>query len=69
MSVITIDLTDEQVDQLQAVAARLQVTPEELVRASVGELLSRPAEDFARAAEYVLRKNRELYRRLMLCAI
>jgi len=49
---------------MEAATARLNVSPEELVRVSIEELLSRPDEAFERAVEYVLEKNTELYRRL-----
>jgi antitoxin FitA len=42
----------------------LRVSPEELVRATVEELLERPEQDFQRALDHVLKKNAELYRRL-----
>lgn len=64
MSSITIDLAEERLLKLKEIAARLGVSPEELVRMSVEELLARPEEDFQRASNYVLRKNAELYRRL-----
>lgn len=64
MNTITITLPDDQLQQLREVASRFHVAPEELVRASVAELLARPEEDFERALAYVLRKNAELYRRL-----
>ena len=64
MSTITIQLSDERLLRLQELAKEAKIAPEELVRASVEEWLSRPKEDFARAANYVLRKNAELYRRL-----
>lgn len=64
MSFITIDLAEERLLKLREIAARLGVSPEELVRMSVEELLARPEEDFQRASDYVLRKNAELYRRL-----
>jgi len=44
-------------------AAGLGMTPEELVRASVEDLLGSP-EEFRKAVDYVLKKNEELYRRL-----
>ncbi|MDY0040940.1 MAG: hypothetical protein RBS57_11575 [Desulforhabdus sp.] len=44
-------------------ASGLGTTPEELVRASVEDLLGRPKE-FQEAVDYVLKKNEELYRRL-----
>jgi hypothetical protein len=40
------------------------VTVEDLARVGIEELLSRPDEAFQQAADYVLRKNAELYRRL-----
>ena len=40
------------------------ITPEELVRISIEEMLTRPEEEFQRALEHVLNKNAELYRRL-----
>ncbi len=64
MATVTIALTDERLAQLRELAARLGVAPEDLVRLSVDELLGRPAEDFAAAADYVLKKNAELYKRL-----
>ena len=64
MSTITIQLSDERLLRLQELAKEAKIAPEELIRASVEEWLSRPKEDFARAANYVLRKNMELYRRL-----
>ena len=64
MSAITIDLSDEQAARLQAVAAQFKVTPEDLVRASLDDLLSRPNDAFEQTVDYVLRKNRELYQRL-----
>ena len=64
MATTTISLLPEQLEQLKAVANRLNVTPEELIRASVEELLAGPEEDFRKALTYVLDKNTELYKRL-----
>ena len=64
MSSITINLTDEHLLKLKEIAARLQVSPEDLARMSIEELIAQPEEDFERAADYVLSKNAELYRRL-----
>ncbi|NUQ65734.1 MAG: DNA-binding protein [Pirellulales bacterium] len=61
---ITIDLNDEQSRRLEQRARELGVDPNDLARAAVNDLLSRPADDFDRAAKYVLEKNQELYRRL-----
>lgn len=64
MSSITISIPDESMAELREKASRLNISPEQLLRASVEELLARPDADFQRAVEYVLAKNRELYRRL-----
>ena len=65
INTITIALSDERLRRLRELAKEAKVAPEELVRASVDEWLSRPKEDFAQAADFVLRKNAELYRRLV----
>ena len=64
MTNITITVPDDRLLKLKEIAARLQVTPEELVRVSIEEILTRPEEAFQRAVNYVLQKNAELYRRL-----
>ena len=61
---ISIDLSESQADQLREEAQRLGVEPQALATAAVMDLLSRGTEDFGAAADYVLRKNRELYKRL-----
>ena len=50
--------------QLGEVAARLNVSVNDLAMAAVRDLIARPDEEFERAAARVLEKNRELYRRL-----
>ena len=64
MTTITITISDDRLSKLQDIAARFQVTPEELLRVSLEELLARPDEAFQRAVSYVLKKNVELYERL-----
>lgn len=64
MNAITITLSDERLARLQEMAARFQISPEELVRVGVEELLARPDDAFQRAVTEVLTKNADLYRRL-----
>jgi predicted transcriptional regulator len=64
MTTITITISDARLSKLQDIATRFQVTPEELLRVSLEELLARPEEAFQRAVSYVLHKNVELYERL-----
>ena len=64
MSAITITLPDERLLKLREMATSFGVSPEDLVRLSVEDLLTRPDKAFRQATEHVLEKNRELYRRL-----
>ena len=64
MNAITITLSDDRLGQLQEMAARFQVSPEELMRVGIEELLAQPDDVFQRAVATVLKKNAELYRRL-----
>ncbi len=64
MERITVALTDDRFLKLKEMAAQLKISPEDLVRLSIEELLAQPDEAFQRAADYVLAKNAELYRRL-----
>lgn len=64
VSTITINILDERLQKLEELAARLKTTPEELVRASVEDLLTRNEEEFQIKLDYLLKKNEELYRRL-----
>jgi len=64
MSAITITVPDDRLTELKRLASRLRVTPEELVRVSLEDLLDRPDEAFEQAVDRVLKKNAELYRRL-----
>jgi hypothetical protein len=64
MQTITVTLSNDRLAQLQERAASLHISPEELARAGIEELLIRPEETCQRAIEYVLKKNAELYKRL-----
>jgi branched-subunit amino acid aminotransferase/4-amino-4-deoxychorismate lyase len=64
MATLIITLPDEHLQRLKEVANRLNITPEELARVGVEELLARPGENFQNALDYVLKKNEELYKRL-----
>ena len=64
VTTITIQVPSDRVFKLKEMADRLQVTPEQLVRANVEDLLAQPDQDVQSALSYVLEKNAELYRRL-----
>ncbi len=61
---LSIELTQEQEAALLESARRLNLAPEVLVAAAVRDFLGPAAPPFRAAAEHVLTKNRELYRRL-----
>jgi len=64
MTTISIPLAEERFNQLQELAERVHVSPEELARAGLEHWLRQPRQDFVQAARYVLQKNADLYRRL-----
>jgi antitoxin FitA len=64
INTIIINLSNEEFSKLAEKAARLGLSVEELVRTSVEELITRPDAAFERAADYILKKNAELYERL-----
>jgi len=64
MTRITIAIPDDHFQKLEEIAARFQITAEDLLRVSLEEILKRPEAAFENAVGYVLRKNEELYRRL-----
>ena len=53
-----------QAEKLRQATEQLGVSPSELARAAVTDLLAGRDDDFQQAAERVLRKNADLYRRL-----
>jgi predicted transcriptional regulator len=64
MSTLTITLSDDGLAKLREIADRFNIKAEDLARVSIEELLTRPEESFQHAADYILHKNAELYRRL-----
>ena len=61
---LDIELSQAQAERLREEAERLKVTPEELARAALSDLLSEPDETFKIVVDRVFRKNADLYRRL-----
>jgi len=61
---ISVKLSQDEAESLRQTAQRLGVEPEQLARAVLTDLLGQPREEFQKASELVLRKNKELYRRL-----
>jgi hypothetical protein len=61
---LTIVLDAHELLKLQERATQLGISPEELARVGIAELLDRPDAAFQQAVDYVLQKNADLYRRL-----
>ncbi len=61
---ISLRLPDDVERRLEEAARRLNVPAADLAAAAVRDLLSQPAADFDAAAQRVIDKNEDLYRRL-----
>ena len=61
---VVFELPDAPAERLRSEAERLGIQPSDLARAALADLLTSRDEDFRTAAERVLKKNSELYRRL-----
>jgi hypothetical protein len=61
---LAFELPPAQADKLRTEAKRLGLTPEDLARAALADLLGTPDAEFQAAAARILTKNQELYRRL-----
>ncbi|MGF1603989.1 MAG: DNA-binding protein [Thermosynechococcaceae cyanobacterium] len=64
MTTLKIELDEQQTKRLQEVADRLKVSMNDLAKAAVNDLVARPEAEFDQAANRVLQKNAELYKRL-----
>lgn len=64
MTTITIAIPDDLMVKLEDLAKRHNVAPEDLVRASVEELVTSPEESFQEALNFTLNKNKKLYKKL-----
>lgn len=64
MTKITVQIEDAKAQALREKAKRYGLEPEQLLKASVEDLIGQPDGDFEATARRVLSKNKELYRRL-----
>ena len=64
MKVLELQLPEPIASKLREAAERLSVSPEQLSILSIEEKLTQLEEEFRRSAEYALKKNADLYRRL-----
>ena len=61
---VAFELPPAQAEKLRAEAERLGLSPEDLARAALSDLLAAPDADLAAAARRALAKNQELDKRL-----
>ena len=64
MTTLTVTIDDRKAAALKDKAKHYGLPLEELLAASIENLVIQPEEEFERAVKHVLVKNRELYRRL-----
>lgn len=64
MTQLTISISEDRLARLNELAAQFAVKPEDLLLASLDDLIMRPDADFKKAMAYVLDKNADLYSRL-----
>jgi len=64
MSQITINLTEDKIKQIQEIADKVGLSTEQLLEIKINDWLKENKPDFSQAANYVLKKNSELYKRL-----
>lgn len=64
MTTMMLEIEDSKAEALRERARRVGREPEQLLADFIDQLLQQPSADIDEATEYVLAKNRELYRRL-----
>jgi len=61
---LNVELDEQQAQRLQEAARRLNVSVNDLAKAAINDLLTKPDTDFERAATCMHKKNAQLYKRL-----
>jgi hypothetical protein len=64
MTTLTVSIDERRAEALKVKAEQYGLLLEDLLIASMENLLSKPEEDFERAMGHILSKNSELYRKL-----
>ena len=62
MATLTIFLSDEEMQRLEALSKREGLTVEQIVRLGIHDFIGQPDDAFHAAAKRVMEKNAELYR-------
>ena len=61
---VTLDIPEEKSVMIEATAKELGLDPAQLIQSILNDQIASNKEDFERASNHVLRKNKELYDRL-----
>lgn len=64
MATLTISLSDDEMKRLEALSKRENLTIEHMMHLGIHDFISQPDDAFRTAAQRVMEKNAELYRRL-----
>jgi predicted DNA-binding protein (UPF0251 family) len=64
MESVTVNLPDQLAIQIEEAAKKMGISPEDFIKAGIEEKLSLLDRNFHEAADHVLKKNAELYKRL-----
>lgn len=64
MAIISVKIDESKAARLRQKAKRFGLNPDQLVTASIEDLISNPDPEFEEAMRRVLSKNKELYERL-----
>ncbi len=64
MARITVEIEDSKAALLEEKAKKFGLLPDQIVTASIEDLIGQPEPDFESAMRRVLSKNKELYKRL-----
>ena len=64
MARITVEIDDSKALLLRKKAEKFGILPDQLVTASIEDLISQPEPEFEDAMRKVISKNKELYKRL-----
>ncbi len=64
METLSVELTDELVAKLKEASAKMGIQTSEFIKMGIQEKINHFEQEFDQAADYVLKKNEELYHRL-----
>lgn len=64
MSTFSVTLEHDRATKLEQIAKSLGITVEDIIQLSIDDLISQSDHSFTDALNYIIEKNKELYKRL-----